>query len=480
MMANCPHLMEVEEWAREGCDVELSERLAEHAKDCASCGSFIEEVRETRELTASLPVHTMSSRRHDSIRFELMAAARSREPEKPQREVPSWNRRRVFAVFAAAASVAAVAVGAVVLRPRDDDAANLSPLARVTLAEGATGETVSTNPDEIYRLVRGVAEFDVRSLAQGERFRVLAGDGVVEVRGTRFRVEVREGQMTEVRVSEGHVLVDVADRRVASLMAGEQWARSGNLEVATAQDMTVDDEPSPDLSGAIAAAPSSIAPSGSRHSSHQSALPPRPVFVEQTNERDPVVEPHVQRDAPVEDEATQTEDEATRTDDEATQTEDEATQTDEATQDEATQTDEAHGESDTAPVQRERTEGDAAFAQAWQLLRSGRTREAARAFDALWAGDSLDTERRADVLYWSAEAYRRAGDRSAAESRASMLLRETPGAWRAPEANLIVGESALQRGDIEAARTALERAARSGRQGVSVRAQRALERLESR
>jgi TolA-binding protein len=73
------------------------------------------------------------------------------------------------------------------------------------------------------------------------------------------------------------------------------------------------------------------------------------------------------------------------------------------------------------------------FHQAWRLLREGRADAAAYAFDA-WLERHARGERRADVLFWSAMAHRRAGRRAVAIERLSELLRLDPDAWHATEA----------------------------------------------
>lgn len=120
---------------------------------------------------------------------------------------------------------------------------------------------------------------------------------------------------------------------------------------------------------------------------------------------------------------------------------------------------------------------DAAFRAAWRLMREGNAGDAARAFDALSRRPGLDEGRRADALYWAARAHQQAGAVGSAQARAEQLSEETPSAWHSPRAALMLGQSLAQRGDSVAARRWLERAARSGDEGVRAQAQALLLRL---
>lgn len=122
-------------------------------------------------------------------------------------------------------------------------------------------------------------------------------------------------------------------------------------------------------------------------------------------------------------------------------------------------------------------DGDARFTEAWAALRAKRPAEAARNFDALLDSNSLDAARRADILYWSAQSHRQAGNVGAAQSRSAQLLRQYPSSPFAGEAALILGEYALANGQFDTAAKYLTRAADSDRPVVRDRAKRALKEL---
>lgn len=126
------------------------------------------------------------------------------------------------------------------------------------------------------------------------------------------------------------------------------------------------------------------------------------------------------------------------------------------------------------------TNSDDEFAEAWAALRANRPTEAARRFDALLERASLDPARRVDVLYWSAQAHRRAGNTGAACARSTRLLREFPRSALASNAALLLGEVALEQRQPEQAKSYLERAKNSNHPLVKARAERALKTLNAR
>jgi hypothetical protein len=126
------------------------------------------------------------------------------------------------------------------------------------------------------------------------------------------------------------------------------------------------------------------------------------------------------------------------------------------------------------------TTADDVFAQAWAALRDKRPTEASKRFDALLASKTLDPARRADVLYWSAQSHRQAGEAGAAISHSLQLLHQFPSAHHASDAALILGEYALARDQLDRAAQYLTQAAQSERSVVRERAQRGLRQLVKR
>ena len=99
----------------------------------------------------------------------------------------------------------------------------------ITLHETSELELLELEGNQHLVLSRGMVDARVKKLGAGQRFRISTPDAEVEVRGTAFRVAIREpdtrcrpGPDTEVEVDEGLVLVRYQQREIA-LPAGSRW-----------------------------------------------------------------------------------------------------------------------------------------------------------------------------------------------------------------------------------------------------------------
>jgi FecR-like protein len=127
----------------------------------------------------------------------------------------------------------------------------------------------------VVRLKAGRVHLEVHKLATGERFRVVAGDGEVEVRGTAFDVEASEDHLESVHVDHGWVEVRPSGLDPVLLGAGEQW------HAAPAQPALVP-EPSP---------PPALVLAPSRPAAIPRTVPPPPQLVAEDVSDEPVSEP---------------------------------------------------------------------------------------------------------------------------------------------------------------------------------------------
>ena len=198
----------LQRWLQDGGDEPLPPALQEHVHVCLQCRRELDEVRQQRQHLSPQGA-VLSSDTANAIRFQLKAAARTAEPDARGR------RQRRIAVAAAAVLILA-GMSWVLTRPTTN--------ATVAPAENAVVEHISALPAEVVALRDGQAEFEVQHLDEGESFRVMAGDGWVEVRGTRFDVHVDNAELQSVDVSEGSVLVSLGGR-AELLQAGDRWTR---------------------------------------------------------------------------------------------------------------------------------------------------------------------------------------------------------------------------------------------------------------
>jgi hypothetical protein len=211
---SCPGDLELARAVSVGPD----ERLAQHLEACAPCRASwqatLDAIALAREVDASLP----STERREEVRTAILATRIAR---------PTAMRRAPYVV---AAGLAAAAVVALVLARSDD--APAMPAAHGTIhADPGAQFTTSAPPDEIVRLVEGSLDVEVSPLLAGERFRVIVGDGEVEVRGTRFVVTARGDHLVAVVVQHGIVDVRIAGRELVRLGEGQSW----HVSVATVE-----------------------------------------------------------------------------------------------------------------------------------------------------------------------------------------------------------------------------------------------------
>ncbi|MCC7385626.1 MAG: FecR domain-containing protein [Deltaproteobacteria bacterium] len=196
-----------------------------HVASCARCRHQLEETRRLRAVAQSLPWRDPSAGERSSVRAQIMA----RVAGMPARPRP----RRSLALTALAAAIL-VGVAGWILRDRllEPPRAELSSRGHVEADPGASFDhelrrgAEDGAQDEIVWLSQGTLHLQVDPLGRRERFRVLVADGEVEVRGTKFGVTAEDGQLTDVSVEEGLVVVRIRGQEVASVSRGERWSRA--------------------------------------------------------------------------------------------------------------------------------------------------------------------------------------------------------------------------------------------------------------
>jgi hypothetical protein len=216
----CPSELTLSRALSEG----VGSSLSTHVKTCLRCSKVLHDLQQVRDLSQHLGGHAPSDGQLEQTRTSLLASLQARRrPANIGSHGVAWWR------LSAGAAGVALAVAVIVgwrLSPRTTSmtSAVLRTFhASVQPRPGATLNRMGTLTDDIVRLREGGARFDVSPLAQDQRFRVIAGDGEVEVRGTSFDVEVRGDRLAAVRVHHGRVEVRVSGRPMVVLGAREDW-----------------------------------------------------------------------------------------------------------------------------------------------------------------------------------------------------------------------------------------------------------------
>jgi ferric-dicitrate binding protein FerR (iron transport regulator) len=213
--------------------------LTAHLATCGRCAKVIADLQLFRDLGRHLPTVSPTQARLEQTRTAMLAAKAARSQRGS--EGPGKSARKFLGFVGGRSTIVATALAAVVVvaivgwrRPSGrGDATSFGSLAAgavfgtfhatVYPRPGARLDRSGNQTDDIVRLREGGARFEVSPLGPGERFRVVAGDGEVEVRGTSFEVDVRVDHLSAVRVQHGRVEVRVAGRPAVVLGPRDDW-----------------------------------------------------------------------------------------------------------------------------------------------------------------------------------------------------------------------------------------------------------------
>ena len=198
--------------------------LTRHAAGCATCRRALDDAQRLRGLMAGLREPVVTDFDHRRERRRLMArAGRVMFAGSGVTAVRRWS---AFALVALAILVSGGIAGRAILLHREVVTVALAPPRyEVTPLEDAALINAESGATAVVTLSRGSAAFHVHHLEAGQRFLVALPDGEIEVRGTRFVVDVEQGVTRYVVVMEGKVALRGSDKREQVLIAGQRWDR---------------------------------------------------------------------------------------------------------------------------------------------------------------------------------------------------------------------------------------------------------------
>src|SRR5258708_2762655 len=193
--------------------------FAQHSEHCLRCRRAAAEVSRLRDLLSRLPEPALGDFQHHRQRQQLLARVAGHDPRRAGR----WRTGRRLAL--AGVLILAGAGIAAVRHPGQhaSTAAAGAPKYEVTGLANATWTNEENGATARVRLTGGSVAFHVHRLASGQRFLAALPDGEIEVRGTRFVVDVEDGRTRYVVVIEGKVAVRHRDGGERLLLAGERW-----------------------------------------------------------------------------------------------------------------------------------------------------------------------------------------------------------------------------------------------------------------
>ncbi len=199
-------------------DLESFER---HAQHCPECTQEIAALKKIAQRMATLPQPARTDLEHRRARQNLLRKAN----EEFLADKPASKPWKTWVV---AGAVALASAGLVWSRVGTSPAH--APTFDVADVAHAVWQTETIASTSRVTLRSGTAAFHVEHLQNDEKFFVQLPDGLIEVRGTRFVVDVLEGKTHSVEVTEGIVWLDVPTFH-GLLHAGERWPRIETAEI---------------------------------------------------------------------------------------------------------------------------------------------------------------------------------------------------------------------------------------------------------
>lgn len=243
-MSGCPKQHAVKAWAMRGSKEPVDLEVQRHAAECPMCAQLVNEVERVRRLASQLPEAKLSRERAEAIRFELMAETR-RPSSAPARKTRLTNQRMLLAAIVACTAAVVVALLSFRTSPLQAepsmsqlahnhlDSCSFAVRAAVEPGSGAVVVMSTPWPRAEYVVSAGYVHFDVCPLRPDEHLRVVAGEDLIEVRGTKFGVTVRDGAFDGVVVEEGAIALRVGGRSAMAVTAGQSWTRDAEPAAET-------------------------------------------------------------------------------------------------------------------------------------------------------------------------------------------------------------------------------------------------------
>jgi hypothetical protein len=195
-------------------------------KHLGSCTACQKEVAELAELGAAMkhaPSFVSLPIQRRRVRASLLRSAH--EQAIGARARSGW-RAWYMAPAVALVLVTLLFVGRTPLQRLVQPALASPPTFEITPVDGAEWTTRTTGAIVHVRLASGSASFHVQRTRDHQRFLLDLPDGEIEVRGTRFLVELRDRMTRHVAVSEGLVVLRLRGESERHLARGESWDRA--------------------------------------------------------------------------------------------------------------------------------------------------------------------------------------------------------------------------------------------------------------
>lgn len=233
----CSRIWQVEAvW--DGClsasDVSSFER---HLEICAECRKERALLERMQSMAERLPSPTTTPLQRRALQQQLLRRANELATAEPR---SFWRGRGGLSLALGCAALFSVGLGLSHFRQRGSAQTQIAvaaaePSFDLTGAPGSRWRVLEHGRSLRLGCDEGRLEIAVHKLQPGQRFAVALPDGELEVRGTRFAIEVSGQRTRHLSVSEGRVALRLRGRSEMSFGAGQAWSatdESPALELA--------------------------------------------------------------------------------------------------------------------------------------------------------------------------------------------------------------------------------------------------------
>ena len=267
------------------------ESFERHLATCQDCTREVRALAELEDLAGRVPMQSTSALERRRLRNEILRRAN----ELSVREQPRTPGVRFVAAAAALVLLAAAlfvwlrlplsasglrsgiaqrrshAGSAVQARPQEPRPPRPTPpIFQLQASKDAEWRSLEQGRTLRIAASRGRFELSVHPLHADQRFLLDLPDGELEVKGTRFVVQIDGARTRSVHVSEGRVVVRLRGHAPLTLGAGEAWSASPSVASAKFVDRP---QPAVELQPPQASADAGPAPASAQTAAPQSALP---------------------------------------------------------------------------------------------------------------------------------------------------------------------------------------------------------------
>jgi ferric-dicitrate binding protein FerR (iron transport regulator) len=197
-----------------------------HLETCAECTAERAELTRLDELAASIPAHTSDALARRRLRNELLRRANELSVGSARPKARRSRAAILAGAFAAAGLLIAVFVFSRNTRIFEQNMGD--PHFELVASTASDWSALRRGAALRLALRHGNFELNVQKLDPRQSFVLELPDGELEVRGTRFSVEVLDGQTRSVKVSEGLVALrlrsaSAGNSKEVLLGAGRSW-----------------------------------------------------------------------------------------------------------------------------------------------------------------------------------------------------------------------------------------------------------------